>query len=358
MRVVIIAPPWVPVPPPAYGGTEAVLDALARGLQAAGDDVLLVATGDSTCPVPTASTFARAVGVGTAGVPAEIAHALYGYAEAARFGADIVHDHTLVGPLYAAQRARVPVVTTNHGPFAGDLEPLYRAIGGRVPIIAISRDQASRAGNIPIAATIHHGVPIADYPVGDGAGDFAVFLGRMHPDKGVERACEIAMKADVRLLVAAKMSEPAERAYFHERVEPLLGDVVEYVGEVDAQQKVELLGAARCLLNPITWHEPFGMVMIEALACGTPVVARAMGAAPEIVIDGVTGAVGVDDDDLAAALKDVDSFSRDRCRQDVESRFSAERMVAAHRQLYERVLGGVTHAATKILRPSLSSAAN
>jgi len=338
MRVVIIAPPWVPVPPPAYGGTEAVLDALARGLQAAGDDVLLVATGDSTCPVPTASTFARAVGVGTAGVPAEIAHALYGYAEAARFGADIVHDHTLVGPLYAAQRARVPVVTTNHGPFAGDLEPLYRAIGGRVPIIAISRDQASRAGNIPIAATIHHGVPIADYPVGDGAGDFAVFLGRMHPDKGVERACEIAMKADVRLLVAAKMSEPAERAYFHERVEPLLGDVVEYLGEVDAQQKVELLGAARCLLNPITWHEPFGMVMIEAFACGTPVVATGGGSVPEIVQDGATGYIRDSDADLAAAVGHIGDLDRLTCRNAARVRFSKDRMVRDHLDLFQAIV--------------------
>ena len=143
MRVAIIAPPWVPVPPPAYGGTEAVLDTLAGGLVAAGHDVLLYATGDSACPVPTVWTYEHAVGVGISGAATELRHVIDAY-DAIR-NADIVHDHTLIGPVYAERFPDLPVVTTNHGPFDPDLTALYRAVGRRVPVIAISHHQASTA---------------------------------------------------------------------------------------------------------------------------------------------------------------------------------------------------------------------
>jgi glycosyltransferase involved in cell wall biosynthesis len=338
VRVVIIAPPWVPVPPPAYGGTETMLDTLARGLQSAGHGVLLVTTGDSTCPVPSASVFDEALGVGVFGSAAEIRHVYHAYDAAVRYRADIVHDHTLVGPIYALQHPDLAVLTTNHGPFDSDLGDVYRALHGRVPVVAISHDQASRAGDVPVAAVIHHGVTPEDYPVGDGAGGFALFLGRMHPDKGVESACRVARLANVPLKIAAKMREPFERTFFEARIRPLLGQGIEYLGEVDGPMKRRLLGAAQCLLNPIAWPEPFGMVMIEALACGTPVVARPVGAAPEIVLDGVTGALALDDDDLAAAVKDAAAFSRGACRRDVEMRFSAERMVDEHVALYQSIV--------------------
>jgi len=344
VKVAILAPPWLPVPPPAYGGTEAMLDGLARGLAEAGHDVLLYTTGDSTCPVPRSFVFERSVGVGTAGPAAELRHVIRAYEEvAADF--DIVHDHTLVGPIYAERFPWLPVVTTNHGPFQGDLADLYRAIGHRVPVIAISRSQAGSAKDVPIAATIHHGVDPGRFPLGAGRGGYALFLGRMAPEKGVATAARVARKAGVPLLIAAKMQEPAELAYFESEVRPLLGGGVEYVGELGWDDKVRLLADATCLLNPIAWPEPFGMVMIEALACGTPVVATSSGAAPEIVRDGVTGFIRDSETALAAVLDQVGHLPRQACRDDVERRFSLRRMVAEHVRLYEQVLEARTEAA-------------
>jgi glycosyltransferase involved in cell wall biosynthesis len=343
LKVAILAPPWLPVPPPAYGGTEAMLDGLARGLAQAGHEVLLYTTGDSTCPVPRSFVFERSVGVPTAGPAAELRHVIRAYEEvAADF--DIVHDHTLVGPIYAERFPWLPVVTTNHGPFQGDLVDLYRAIGPRVPLIAISRSQAAAAKDLPIAAIIHHGVDPGRFPLGPGGGGYALFLGRMAPEKGVATAARVARAAGIPLLIAAKMQEPAELAYFESEVRPLLGGGVEYVGEVGWEDKLRLLAGATCLLNPIAWPEPFGMVMIEALACGTPVVATSWGAAPEIVRDGVTGFIRDSEAGLAAVLDQVEHLSRQACRDDLERRFSLRRMVAEHVQLYEQVLGARTKA--------------
>jgi glycosyltransferase involved in cell wall biosynthesis len=336
MRIAVIAPHWLPVPPPAYGGIETVLDILARGLSGVGHDVLLYTTGDSACPVPTAWTFERAPGVGVGGVAGELRQVIEAYKAVG--AADIVHDHTLIGPVYAERFPRLPVVTTNHGPFDGEMSVLYRAVGRRVPVIAISHHQASTARGIPIGGVIHHGVEPDRFPFGGGDGGYVLFIGRMSPDKGVDRAARIARAAGVRLRIAAKMNEPLEYEYFERRVKPLLGGDVEYVGEVGGDAKLDLLAGATCLLNPIAWPEPFGMVMIEALACGTPVVATPCGAAPEIVDDGVTGFLRSREQDLAAVLAHVAGLDRHACRQVVQDRFSVTRLVQDHLRLYQRVL--------------------
>ncbi len=208
MRIAIIAPPWVPVPPPAYGGTEAVLDTLARGLQAMGHDVLLFTTGDSTCPVETTWVLPEAAGIGVAGAVVELRHVIHGYDAAQAWGADVVHDHTTAGPFYGSRFA-LPVVTTNHGPFEGELGELYAALADEVPIIAISRHQASTAGTTPIAAVIHHGVDVEAFPVGAGDGGYAAFLGRMTPEKGVHVAAHLAHAAGIPLKIAAKLQRAA-----------------------------------------------------------------------------------------------------------------------------------------------------
>ena len=337
MRIAIIAPPWVPVPPPAYGGTEAVLDNLARGLVVAGHDVMLFATGDSACAVPTRWVLPRAVGTVSTGSATELHHVISAYDAVLDWGADVVHDHTLVGPVYSG-RFDVPVVTTNHGPFDGELGHLYRAIGGSVPVIAISAHHAAGAAGIPVAAVIHHGVDVDAFSHGLGDRGYALFLGRMSPDKGVHVAARVARAAGVPLRIAAKMREPAELAYFEEHVAPLLGGEIEYVGEVGGRDKLDLLAGATCLLNPLAWPEPFGMVMVEALACGTPVVATPCGSVPEIVTDGVTGSVRADEPGLIEALAGVGALDRSRCRKEAAERFSTERMVADHVALYERVI--------------------
>lgn len=335
MRIAIIAPPWLPVPPPAYGGTEAVVDVLARGLCAAGHDVLLFATGDSTCPVPTRWVLDRAAGTEAATPATEIRHVINAYDAALEWDADVIHDHTLSGPMYG-RRFGIPVVTTNHGPFDGELRDLYRAIAADVPVIALSRDHAGPADH-PIAAVIHHGVDVNAFPVGSGEGEYAAFLGRMNPDKGVHLAAAVARRAGMPLRIAAKMREPAERDYFDHQVRPLLGGDIEYLGELGGLDKLELLGHATCLLNPLQWSEPFGMVMVEALACGTPVVATPYGSVPELVIDGETGYVRPVEG-LADAVVAAGQLDRNRCRADAEDRFSARRMVADHVRLYTEMV--------------------
>lgn len=337
MRIALIAPPWVAIPPLAYGGTEAVVDGLARALDAAGHEVLLFATGDSTCPVPRSWSYDTALGVAAARPASELHHVVNAYDWIAG-EADVVHDHTLAGPVYARGFANIPVVTTNHGPFDSELGDYYRAIASRVPVIAISRHQASTAVRTPIAAVIHHGVDVAGFPVGDGAGGYAAFVGRMSPDKGVHTAIAVARSAGVPLRIACKMQEPAELAYFRTVIEPQLGGDVEYLGEVGGHDKLALLGGARCLLNPIAWPEPFGMVMIEALACGTPVVATPMGAVGEIVDDGITGFVRAGPAELALAVLAAADLDRLACRRTVVERFSIARMAEHHVRLYRSVV--------------------
>jgi glycosyltransferase involved in cell wall biosynthesis len=337
VRIGLIAPPWLPVPPTAYGGTEMVLDTLARGLVAAGHDVCLFATGDSTCSVHTEWVLPDAAGTVSASPAIELQHVIHAYSTLREWGAEIVHDHTLVGPVYGP-RSGIPVVTTNHGPFRSELGDLYRAVASSVPVIALSHHHASTATGVPVAAVIHHGIDVDAIPFGRGAGDSGVFLGRMTPDKGLHVAVRIARAAGVPLKIAAKMREPAEHAFFESEVAPFLGGDIEYLGEVGPDEKYALLAEARFLLNPLAWPEPFGLVMIEALACGTPVVATPCGSAPELVTHDVTGFLASTEQGLVDAVARVATLDRARCRVDAEQRFSARRMVAQHVALYVRVL--------------------
>ena len=341
MRIGVVAPPWVAVPPAAYGGTEAVLDELVRGFERAGHDVMLWTTGDSTCEVPRGHVIAEAQGARMGVAAVELDHVIAGYEALTAWGADIVHDHTLTGPL-CADGSHPPVITTSHGPFEGELAALYRRVAQRVPVIAISQDQARRARSIPIAAVIHHGLDPDAYPAGAGEGDehgpYFLFLGRIIPEKGVDHAARAVRQMGGRLLIAGKMQEHHEHRFFAEQLEPLLGDDIVYVGEVAREAKLRLLAGATALVNPLRWPEPFGMVMIEALACGTPVVAYRYATVPEIVDDGVTGYLCDDLDDLAAKLPEVTRLDRAACRIAIEERFTTQRMVAEHIAVFERVL--------------------
>jgi glycosyltransferase involved in cell wall biosynthesis len=347
MRIGLIAPPWVPVPPPAYGGTESVVDRLARGLVRAGHDVLLAAAANSTCPV------SRVAGTDVAEPAAavcgdtltELRHVVTSYA--AMTDVDVVHDHTLAGPLYRRPRSPVPVVTTNHGPFDETLTPIYRALQD-VPVLAISHSQASTAVGVRVAAVIHHGIDVESVPVGSGDGGYASYLGRMAPEKGPREAALIARAAGVPLRMAAKLREPAERDYFEAAVEPLLCCDVEYVGELGYEEKVELLGSSFALLNPIQWAEPFGLVMIEALAVGTPVVATRAGSAPEIIDDGVTGFLRTGLAALGTALVEAPRLDRAACRTAALERFDTVRMVSGHVRVYEQLASGRLRVAPRV----------
>ena len=337
MRIGLIAPPWTPVPPVGYGGTEVVVDNLARGLQSLGHDVRLFSVGDSACPVPTSYLYETAPRpIGT--TVEEAAHVLAAYDAMA--DVDVIHDHTVLGPLLAPRRQRgaPPVLSTHHGAFTGENRRIFRETARRAAVIAISHDQASRAPEIPIAAVIHHGIDLATYQAGPGDGGYLLFLGRMSPEKGAGTALRMARRSGHRLVLATKMREAAEIDYFKTVVEPLLTDDDQVLVEPSLGVRLELLRHAQALVNPIAWPEPFGLAMAEALASGTPVVGYGTGAAPEIVDHGVTGFLCADEDELADAAGRIATLDRGACRAAVEERFSLPRMVRDHVELYERVL--------------------
>jgi glycosyltransferase involved in cell wall biosynthesis len=238
----------------------------------------------------------------------------------------------------------LPVVATAHGPFTAELADRYAAVAGDVALVAISHAQRRSAPHIPMARVIHHGLNVSDFPMGAGDGGYVLFLGRMSPDKGPDRAIKIARAAHRRIIIAAKMREPAEHRYFRAHVEPWLGADAVYVGEVGGRDKLRLIADAEALINPIRWPEPFGLVMVEALACGTPVLAFTEGAAPEIIDHGTTGFLCVDEADMAGRLAHISALDRARCRAHVAKHFSTHRMIDGHLALYHQVL----HAARSV----------
>lgn len=336
LKIGLLAPPWAPVPPPSYGGTESVVSELAVGLAAAGHEVILYATADSTAPVPVVRAMSGASWDRVGNGDVELPHVMRGYEALA--GCDIIHDHTLLGPAWALASGYDRAVTTCHGPLDGELSAIYSRYAKRMPVVAISHNQAHQSREVSVDRVIHHGLDPAAYPVGDGEGGFLLFLGRMTADKGVREAVLAARSAGRRLIVAAKAREEWEQAYYRDEIRPSLGDDVEFIGEIGGADKLALLGAASALLNPIQWPEPFGLVMIEAMACGTPVIACPNGAAPEIVDDGVTGFLCGGNDELVRAIDNADHLSRKACREAVIQRFSTARMVRDHLALYHELV--------------------
>ncbi len=336
MRIALIAPPWVPVPPTAYGGTETIVDSLARGFQAAGHDVMLFTTADSTCPVKKEWILDRVDSTRLNWSEVELRHVIAAYEAVADY--DVVHDHTMLGPVYSARFPQIPVVMTQHHPFDDRFIDMVRASNDSVPLVAISHDQASHAQDIKVRRVIHHGLDPNDFKFCDTPDDYFVFLGRMSPNKGAARAAAIAREAGVKLKIAARLSDnEGEREYFENEVKPLLNDDVQYIGEVSLPEKVELLRHARALLNPIRWDEPFGLVMIESFGSGTPVISFKEGAAKEIIENGVTGFLCDDESEMIDAIGKIDQIDRHTCRTVMETHFSNNRMVADYLDLFEEL---------------------
>jgi glycosyltransferase involved in cell wall biosynthesis len=336
MRIGLVAAPWIPIPPVGYGGIERIIDTLARGFIAAGHEVLLAATSDSTCPAPLVRDMRPSEPEQLGFSLSELSHVIRAYAGLR--GVDIVHDHTLAGPLLARTPGCAPVVTTIHGPLTQASADLYRAMAANTAIIGISRDQTSRVPDVPVTRVIHHGMDVSAVPVGSGKGGYVCFVGRMCPDKGVLEAINISRLAGIPLRIAAKMREPQEMEYFHTVIEPNLDSNTEFLGELGDTDKYRLMGEAMAFLNPIQWSEPFGLVMIESLATGTPVVGTLIGSAPEIVDHGKTGYLGPTEQ-LPSLLPLAAALDRSLCRDRALKLFSTERMVANHLDLYEKLMG-------------------
>lgn len=335
MRIAIIAAPGVPIPPKGAGGPEVFIDVEARALLDAGHEVTLVTTGDSTCPVPKLWTIDDTNDIEEGAASYELQHVLFAYNNLPEV--DIVHDHTLSGLIYSKQFPSLQVVHTNHGPFVPVLNSIYWEVVDRIPLIAISRSHAQQAGELPISRVIHHGLDLDNFPVG-GGGDYFLFIGRMNPQKGIKQAIDAAREAGVPLKIAARVTKPAEHDYLRDVIQPLLGNDVEFLGEIGGRGKLEVIGAAKAVLDPIQWEEPFGLVMIEALACGTPVIVSPRGAAPEIITDGETGFLCPDQASLVNAIGKIDEIDRGVCRKHAEEHFSAERLANDHTAFFQDVL--------------------
>jgi glycosyltransferase involved in cell wall biosynthesis len=339
MRVALLSPVWFPVPPTGYGGIEWVVALLADGLVEAGHEVTLFASGDSRTKARLVAVYEEAPShrIGTS-LP-ELRHALTCYERAGEF--DVVNDHSGLPAAALGGAVETPVVHTVHGPLDGEAGPIYEQIARVVPelgLISLSLNQRRPKPDLPWVANCPNALDLDAYPVHPHRGDYLLFLGRMSPDKGCHRAIEVARETGLPLKIAGKLREPLEKEYFESTVRPNLGWGMEYLGEVSHEEKVDLLQNARATLFPIEWEEPFGLVMIESMACGTPVVATRYGAVPEVIEHGQSGIIVDDYRDMAKALEDADRLDPLACRAYVERRFSSERMVADYVAAYELMI--------------------
>ncbi len=343
MRIAILSPPWFPVPPPRYGGIEWIVALVADGLAERGHDVTLFASGDSVTKATLASVFSEAPSEFIGQSSYELHHALSCYERADDF--DVVNDHS--GALGAVLGATVstPVVHTVHGPLdrrSGELYQQVSRVAPRVGFISLSMNQRAPQPDLPWVANCPNALNLTSYPVHPHRGEYLLFIGRMSPDKGCHRAVEVAMEAGLPLKIAGKMQERLEEEYFDAAVRPHLGPDIEFLGEVSHDEKVDLLQNARATLFPIKWQEPFGLVMIESMACGTPVIATRWGAVPEVIEHGRSGIIVDDYREMVDAIAEADALEPLECRRYAEERFSAARMVADYERVYERVVERVT----------------
>jgi glycosyltransferase involved in cell wall biosynthesis len=339
VKIAQVAPLYESVPPRAYGGTERVVSYLTEALVEMGHDVTLFASGDSV-------TSARLVPVVPCGLrldPAKpdglIWHTIMMdmvLKAAAQF--DIIHFHTDVVQLALVGQCETACVSTPHGRLdLGDLKPLFRRFASH-PMTSISNSQRAPLPWANWRATVHHGLPLGLYQLQAQPQDYFAFVGRISPEKRADRAIEIAKACGQPLRIAAKVDN-LDRAYFESTIEPLLDDpLVTFVGEIGEADKNDFIGNARALLMPIDWPEPFGLVMIEAMACGTPVIAYGHGSVPEIIDEGVTGHIVKDQQQAIEAARNIDKIDRKRCREVFERRFAARVMARRYLDVYRELV--------------------
>jgi glycosyltransferase involved in cell wall biosynthesis len=339
VKIAILAPVWFAVPPTGYGGIEWVVSLLADGLVDAGHDVTMFASGDSRTKAKLAAIYPEAPSREIGRTFPELKHALSCFARAGDF--DIINDHTgMLGAVLGATTA-TPLVHTVHGPLEGEPGEIYELIAQVAPqvgLISISMNQRQPKPHLNWIANCHNALDFSVYPCKPHRGDYLLFLGRLSPDKGAHRAVAVAMETGLPLKIAGKLQEPKEREYFHELVEPHLVNGIEYLGEVTHGEKVELLQNARATLFPIEWEEPFGLVMIESMACGTPVIATRWGAVPEVIEDGRSGIIVDNYREMPAALEHADDLDPLELRRYVEEEFSPEHMVQDYVAAYEAAI--------------------
>jgi glycosyltransferase involved in cell wall biosynthesis len=345
VRIAVLSPPWIPSPPRGYGGIEWVVHLLTEELIRRGHEVTLFATGDSHSSAdlrwvhevaPTAQmhqTMPDALHAGAA-FRRIIAEGKAGRAY------DVVHDHTAwLGVAFAAT-IEPPVVHTIHGPFVEQNRAFYERFRDDASFVAISRYQQRDFPGLAYAACVPNAVDVSSFEFRDAKDDYLLSLGRIARDKAQGIAVSVAKQVEIPLVLAGKIDPGEDTAYFEEAVLPFVdGDLIRFEGEVPDERKRELLAGARALLFPIQWPEPFGLVMIEAMACGTPVIATPHGAVPEVVTHGETGLVVESEQEMVEAVKRISEISPARCRAEAERRFSPQVMTDAYERVYAAVAG-------------------
>jgi glycosyltransferase involved in cell wall biosynthesis len=339
MRIAQVAPLIESVPPKHYGGTERIVSYLTEELVRAGHDVTLFASGDSVTRAQLIAPCQRSLRKNERckdPVAREVLLIDHVIEHVDEF--DLIHFHTGYLHFPICRCLSVPHVTTLHGRLdIPDLVPVFDRFQNE-PLISISSAQRQSLPWVNWQATVYHGLPKGQFKFHPHTGDYLAFLGRVSPEKRVDRAIEIAKRAGMRLKIAAKVDR-VDRRYFKRVVEPLLNEShVEWLGEISDREKDEFLGNAYALLFPIDWPEPFGLVMIEALACGTPVIAYDHGSVPEVIEDEVNGFVVRDLEDATQAIGRISNLSRVRCREVFEKRFTANRMASDYVKLYSRMI--------------------
>ena len=348
MRIAQLAPTYERVPPPAYGGTENVVHLLTEELVRRGHDVTLYASGDSRTSARLRSVTPRAVRYGSAlgtlrhAEYFQLANAQACFLDAAAGGFDIVHNHAGIEGLVLGATSRTPVLSTNHNPFVPETQPIWDAYPwAHHALSAASAATFPDRGSLP---PIHHGIDVGGFPFAatPEREGYIVFLGRFMPEKGSAQAIEAARLSGRRLILAGKIDQN-DADFFSSHIEPEIDDdQIRYIGEADPDTKRRLLGGAIALLFPISWDEPFGLVMIEALACGTPVIGFRRSSVPEVVEDGVTGFVVDDLDGMAEAIRRVGELDRRACRAAAEGRFDVTRMADDYERHYATVIAEAT----------------
>jgi len=338
MRIAQVAPLYESVPPRWYGGTERVVSWLTEQLVALGHDVTLFASADSVTRAKLVPGCEKALRLDPDCIDPVAHHILMVeqvLSQSDNF--DLVHFHTDYLHFPTSRREQIPCVTTLHGRLdLPDLVPLYQEFRD-VPLISISDAQRKPLPWVRWIGTVHHGLPADSLPMGNG-GDYLAFLGRVSPEKGIDHAIQIAIRSGMKLKIAAKIDK-ADHKYFEAEIKPMLDHpLVEFIGEIGNSEKAEFLGNAAALLFPINWPEPFGLVMIESMACGTPVIAYPRGSVPEIIEDGISGFIVHNIEEAVAAVRRLDGFDRQSCRDHFELNFTDERMAQNYLEIYNHLI--------------------
>lgn len=340
MKIAQVAPLAESVPPKLYGGTERIVSYITEELVRLGHEVTLFASGDSRTAGQLRPMGTSALRQGSrVSIPQAPTTLMLENAFQAADDFDLIHSHLDFLAFPFARRCETPMLTTLHGRLdLPELVPVFQQYP-EMPLISISHAQRQPLPWANWASTVYHGLPKDLYSYHPASGDYLAFVGRLTPEKRPDQAIEAAKRAGIPLRIAAKV-DPVDQAYFEEVIQPLLDHpLIEYIGEINDAEKDEFMGNAYALLAPFDWPEPFGLVFIEALACGTPVVAYRRGSLPELIDQGITGTICDSFDDLVNAIEQIPSLDRRLCRQVFEERFTVERMVQDYLRVYQELTG-------------------